>query len=89
LAKIISEFLNLVVVRDEFGVDTIDKNLDNEEHIEENDELASSESDEKSMQPLVDTDPDAPISPCGEGNEANVPFSMVTLRDVPTSCRID
>jgi hypothetical protein len=49
--------------------DTFDENLDNEQHVEENDELASSESDEK--------------------NEANVPSSVVTLCDVPTSSYID
>jgi hypothetical protein len=49
--------------------DTFDENLDNEQHVEENDELASSKSDEK--------------------NEANVPSSVVTLGDVPTSSYID
>jgi hypothetical protein len=49
--------------------DTFDENLDNEQHVEENDELASSKSDEK--------------------NEANVPSSVVTLCDVPTSSYID
>jgi hypothetical protein len=43
--KINSESLNLAVVRDEFDADTFDENLDNEQHVEENDELASSESD--------------------------------------------
>jgi hypothetical protein len=33
--------------------------------------------------------PDAAVSPGGEGNEANVPSSAVTLCDVPTSSRID
>jgi maltodextrin utilization protein YvdJ len=47
LAKTNSESLNLAVVRDEFDADTFDENLDNEQHIEENDELAGSESDEK------------------------------------------
>jgi hypothetical protein len=41
------------------------------------------------MQPSVDTAPDAPIGPGGEGNEANVPSSAVTLCDVPTSSHID
>jgi hypothetical protein len=47
LAKINSESLNLAVVRDEFDVDTFDENINNEQHVEENDELASSESDEE------------------------------------------
>jgi hypothetical protein len=67
--KINSESLNLAVVRDEFDADTFDENLDNEQHVEENDELASSESDEE--------------------NEANVPSSVGTLCDVPTSSHID
>jgi hypothetical protein len=33
--------------------------------------------------------PDAAVSPGGEGNEANVPSSAVTLCDVLTSSRID
>jgi hypothetical protein len=41
------------------------------------------------MQPSVGTTPDAPIGLGGEGNEANVPSSAVTLCDVPTSSRID
>jgi hypothetical protein len=55
LAKTNSESLNLAVVRDEFNVDTFDENLDNEQHVEENDELASSESDEENMQSSVDS----------------------------------
>jgi hypothetical protein len=35
------------VVRDEFDVDTFDENVDAESHIEEYDEAAISESDEK------------------------------------------
>jgi hypothetical protein len=49
LAKTISESLNLRVVRDEFDADMFNENLDNEQHVEENDELASSESDEENM----------------------------------------
>jgi hypothetical protein len=41
------------------------------------------------MQPSVDTAPDAAVGSGGEGNEANVPSSTVTLYDVPTSSRID
>jgi hypothetical protein len=89
LAKTNSKSLNLAVVRDEFDADTFDENLDNEQRITKNDELASRESDEENMQPLVDTAPDAPVGLCGEGNEANVPFSVVTLCDVPTSSHID
>jgi hypothetical protein len=41
------------------------------------------------MQPSVDTAPDAAVSLGGEGNEANVPSSAVTLCDIPTSSHID
>jgi hypothetical protein len=41
------------------------------------------------MQTSVDTAPDAPVGPGGEANEANVPSSVVTLCDVPTSSHID
>jgi hypothetical protein len=41
------------------------------------------------MQPSVDTTPDASVDPGGEGNEANVSSSAVTLCDVPASSRID
>jgi hypothetical protein len=40
LAKTNSASLNLAVVRDEFDADTFDENLDNEQHVEKNDELA-------------------------------------------------
>jgi hypothetical protein len=73
LAKINSEALNLAVVRDEFDADTFDENVDNEQHIEENNETASSESDEENMEPSVDIALDAPVGTGGEGNEANVP----------------
>jgi hypothetical protein len=65
LAKINSESLNLVVVRDEFDADTFDENLDNEQHVEKNDELASSESDkenEANVPSLVGTLCDVPTS---------------------------
>jgi hypothetical protein len=89
LAKIISEALNLVVVTDEFDADTFAENVDTEQHVEEDDETARSESDEGNMQPSVDTAPDASVDTGEEGNEANVPSSVVTLCDVPTSSRID
>jgi hypothetical protein len=65
LAKINSESLNLAVVRDEFDADTFDENLDNEQHVEKNDELASSESDkenEANVPSLVGTLCDVPTS---------------------------
>jgi hypothetical protein len=89
LVKINSEALNLAVVRDEFDTDTFDENIYTEQHVEENDETASSESDEENMQHSVDTVPDAPVGTCGEGNEANVSPSAVTLCDVPILSRID
>jgi hypothetical protein len=89
LAKTNSEPLNLALVRDEFDADTLDKNLDNEQHIEKNDEIASNESDEENMQPLVDRAPDVPVGTGDEDNEANVPSSAVTLCDAPISCHID
>jgi hypothetical protein len=65
LAKINSESLNLAVVRDEFDADTFDENINNEQHVEENDELASSESDEENeanVPSSVGTLCDVPIS---------------------------
>jgi hypothetical protein len=62
LAKTNSESLNLTLVRDEFDADTLDKNLDNEQHVEKNDEIASNESDEENMQPSVDRAPDVPVA---------------------------
>jgi hypothetical protein len=41
------------------------------------------------MQPSIDTGPNAPVDLGDEGNEANMPSSMVTLCDIPTSSRID
>jgi hypothetical protein len=89
LAKTNSKSLNLAVVRDEFDADMFDENIDNEQHVEENDELSRSESNEENMQPSVDTALDAPVGPSGKGNENNVTSSVVTLCDVPTSSRID
>jgi hypothetical protein len=47
LAKTNSEALNLIVVTDEFDADTFDENVDTEQHIEEDDEIARSERDEE------------------------------------------
>jgi hypothetical protein len=41
LAKTNSESLNLALIRDEFDINTFDENLDNEQHIDENDESSS------------------------------------------------
>jgi hypothetical protein len=73
LAKTNSEAINLAVVRDEFNTDMFDENVETEQHVEENDETAISESDEENMEPSVDIAPDAPVDTCDEGNEANVP----------------
>jgi hypothetical protein len=89
LTKTNSEALNFVVVTDEFDADTFAENVDTEQHIAEDDEIAKSESDEENMQASVDTAFDAAIGPGGEGNEANVLSSAVTLCDVQTSSRID
>jgi hypothetical protein len=65
LAKINSESLNLALVRDEFDADTFEENLDNEQHVEKNDELASSASDkenEANVPSLVGTLCDVPTS---------------------------
>jgi hypothetical protein len=77
------------VVTDEFDADTFAEYVDPEQDIEEDDEIAKSESNEENMQPSVDITPDAAVSPGGEGNEANVPSSAVTLCDIPTLSRID
>jgi hypothetical protein len=45
--KIISEALNLAVVTHEFDADTFAENVDTEQHIEEDDEIVRSESDEE------------------------------------------
>jgi hypothetical protein len=47
LAKTNSEALNLTVVTDEFDVDTFDENIDIEQHVEEDNEIVRSESDEE------------------------------------------
>jgi hypothetical protein len=88
LVKINSEALNLTVVTDEFDADTFAENVDTKQHIEEDDETTRSENDEENRQPSVDTAPDATVGPGGEGNEANVPSSAVTLYDVLTSNHI-
>jgi hypothetical protein len=89
LVKMNLESLNLALIRDEFDVDIFYENLDNEQHIDENDELSSSESDEENMQAPVDTAHDVPIATSGEGNESNMPHSVVAICDVPTSSLID
>jgi hypothetical protein len=89
LAKTNSEALNLAVVRDEFDADMFDENVDTEQHIEENDETKSSESNEENMEFSVVTAPNASVGTGGKGNEANVPPSSVTLCDVPTSSHIN
>jgi hypothetical protein len=47
LVKTNSEALNLAVVTDEFDADTFDENVHTEQHVEEDDETARSESDEE------------------------------------------
>jgi hypothetical protein len=47
LVKTNSKSLNLAVVTDEFGTDTFDENVDIEQHVEEDDEIGRSESDEE------------------------------------------
>jgi hypothetical protein len=47
LAKTNSEALNLAVVTDEFDTDMFDENVDTEQHVEEDNETARSESDEE------------------------------------------
>jgi hypothetical protein len=85
LTKTNSESLNLAVITDEFDVDTYDENVDTEQHIEEDDETARSESDEENKQTSVDIAPGVAVGSGDEGNEANVPSSVVTLCDVLTS----
>jgi hypothetical protein len=71
LVKTNSEVLNLALVTNKFDDETFDENVDTEAHIEEEDEVGISESDEKNMQPTVDTTPDAPVGTVDEGNEPN------------------
>jgi hypothetical protein len=47
LVKTNSEALNLAVVTDEFDADMFDENVDTEQHVEEDDEIVRSESDEE------------------------------------------
>jgi hypothetical protein len=68
LAKTNSEALNLLEVTNEFDADMFAENVDTEQHIEEDDETARSESDEENRQHLVDTAPDATVNLGGEGN---------------------
>jgi hypothetical protein len=76
-----SEALNLAVVTYDFDADTFAKNVDTEHHVEEDDDTVRSESNAGNVQPSVHTG--------GEGNEANVPSSVVSLCDVPTLSHID
>jgi hypothetical protein len=47
LVKTNSKELDLGVVTDEFDIDTFDENVDTEQHVEEDDETARSESDKE------------------------------------------
>jgi hypothetical protein len=47
LAKINFEALNLAVATNEFDANSFDENVDTEQHIEEDNEIAMSESDEE------------------------------------------
>jgi hypothetical protein len=58
------------VVIDEFDDEIFDENVDTEVHVEE-EEAGINESDEKNVQPTVDTAPDAPVGIVDEGNEPN------------------
>jgi hypothetical protein len=49
LAKMNFESINLALVRDEFDADTLDENLDNDQHVDENNKSSSSESDEENI----------------------------------------
>jgi hypothetical protein len=89
LAKTNSESLNLALVRDEFDANTFDENLGNEQHVDENDESSSKESDEENLQAPFDTTFDVPVATGGEGNESNMPHLVVALCDVPTSSHMD
>jgi hypothetical protein len=89
LAKANSNTLNLALVRDEFDADIFDQNLDNEQYVDENDESSSSESDEENIEAPFDTTHDVLVATGGEGNESNMPQSVVDVCDVPTSIPID
>jgi hypothetical protein len=87
LAKTNSEALNLAVVIDEFGADTFDENVDAEQHVEEDDETARSESDEE----LTGVTPyDVPTSSCIDWNSyytdeelRSLKLKHITLQDYP------
>jgi hypothetical protein len=89
LAKMNSESLNLALVRDEFDADTFNDNLGNEQNVDENDELSSSESDDENMHDPFDITRDVPVATGGEGNKSNMPHSAGDVCDVPTWSRID
>jgi hypothetical protein len=89
LTKTNSEALNLAMVIDEFGTDTFDENVNTEQHIEKDDEIAINESDEENVQPSVETAPDAPVGTVDEGNEEYMPSSTAILCDVRTSNRME
>jgi hypothetical protein len=59
------------VVIDEFDEEIFDENVDTEVHVEEEEVVGINESDEKNVQPTVDTTPDAPVDIVDEGNEPN------------------
>jgi hypothetical protein len=83
------ESLYFALVIDEFDANTFDENLDNEQHVDENDESSSSESDEGNMHAPFDIVPDVSVGTSGKGNESNMPYLDVALCDVLTSSRID
>jgi hypothetical protein len=77
------------MIIDEFDAHTFAENVDTKQHVEEDDETAINKSCEENVQPSVDIAPNVPVGTVDEGNEANMPYSEVTLCDVLTSSHID
>jgi hypothetical protein len=71
LTKTNFETLNLTVDIDEFDDEMFDENVDTDAHVEEDNEVEISESDEENMQPSVDMVSDEPVGTVDEGNEQN------------------
>jgi hypothetical protein len=89
LVKTNSESLNLALATDEFDADTLDENVDNDQHVDENGESSISESDEENIHPPFDAYPNVPVGTGGEGNESNMAYSVVGLCDFSTSSCFD
>jgi hypothetical protein len=81
MTKANPESQNFAFASDEFDANTLDKELSNEQNIDEEDEASSTDNEEERNEALVGTG--------GKGNDSTVPQSLLHVSDVPTCSRID